>query len=179
MKKVLITIICLFSFIEISLANNKYDSKMYVKYDGKTTNKIDIKDKKEFTIDVYFEAKDFDMYATVFELEYDKDSLELINSEAFNNFEVITDNKILADRIEIPEKDDHKVLSLTFKVKKDTNKKITFKKINVANVKEQFEINDVVIKTSDLNNKMIISVVMGAIVLSGTAAFIIKKKKNN
>jgi hypothetical protein len=178
MKKVLIAIICLFSFIGISLANNKYDSKFYVKENNKVINKINIKDKKEFTIDLYFEAKDFDMYATVFNLDYDKKVLELVKAEGYNNFEAIAEKKVLADRIEIPEKEDHKVLSLTFKVKKNKNTKIKFKNINIANAKEQFEIEDVKIKLTTGCNYIVIAIpIIGVIAVCGVTLLMIKKKK--
>ncbi len=177
MKKVLIVMLCLFSFMEIGLAKNKYNSKIYVKYNNKVTKKIDVKDKKEITLDVYFEAKDFDMYAIVYDLDYNKKALELTKAEAYNNFEVTSDKKVLADRIEIPEDDDHKVLSLTFKVKKDKCGKISFKNIQVANIKEQFDLDDIKIKISGKSNApIIIAAACGILLLGGAALLIIKKK---
>lgn len=177
MKKVLITMLCLFSFIGIGLAKSKYNSKVYVKYDNKITKKINIKEKKEITIDLYFEAKDFDLYGIVSKLDYNKDLLELKDYEAYNNFEVMAEKNILADRIDIPDKEDHKVLSLTFTIKKNKTNKIIFKDINVANTEEQFKLDDLTIKLSNGSGIVIVISVIAGIVVIGGVVLVIKKKK--
>ena len=178
MKKVLIIIICLFSFIEIGFASNKYNSKLYVKENNKETSNIVIKDKKEFSIDLYFTAKDFDLYGIIFELDYDKDSLELKEVKEANNFEITSGSSILADRIEIPKNDNHKVLTLTFKVKSEKDSKILLKKIAVADIKEQFELEDVSITISK-NTKTLYYLGAGLLVVVVAVIEILRRKKKN
>ncbi len=170
LKKVYIFALCLFSFMGICFAANKYDSKLYVK-------ETNVKKGEKFDLDVYLEAKDFRIYAVLFTLDYNKKNLELVDVKGANNFDVTKGDSILADRIEIPKKDDNKLLTLTFKVKKSGNETISFKSIKAANMEEEISLDDVSVKVGKSSSMGITCAIIAVAVIAGCGVAIIAKKK--
>ena len=177
MKKVCILILCLFSFAGIAAASNKYNSKLYLKVNGKKTTNIAAEKGKEVKVDVYFEAKKFDAYALLYTLKYDEKKLELVDVKGNNEFDVTSGKNILADRVEIPKKDNKNVMTLTFKAKSNDKSKIEFTDIAVANTTEQIELDNYKVSVNGSNIGIIACCAAGVIVIAGAAIIISKKKK--
>ena len=179
MKKVCILILCLFSFLGISLADNKYDAKTYLKVNDKIVKNIKAKKGDTIKADLYFEANDIDIYAMLFNMKYDKKKLKLVSAKGDNNFEVTQGEKILVDRINIPEEDNKKVMRVEFKVLGSSSSKVEFTNIIAADIEHEIASDNYILKISNKSVNNIIYSAIGLGFLGISTVFVIKNKKNN
>lgn len=172
MKKLFMLIIAFISFCNITLAK---EIKVSFANDLKEIANIKAKKDEIIKVPIYYETKDFDLYAILADLEYDENHLELIDYKEENDFTVTMGKKILADRYEGDFASKGKIVNLNFKLKTDKKTNIKLTNIAVANTKEQLDLESVELIINA--NKTNVLFVIIPIILAGVGSYIILKNR--
>lgn len=178
MKKVLLVLLTLFIGVNVVNAGT---AKIDFTVNNKVKTKLNSSKGSTFTVQLSYETKDFDLYAVLGKIDYDKKALELVKVTEKNNFTVTNSDMLLADRIDINGKDKNQIVELKFKVLKSGKSTISFKNITVASTTDELAVKDtsITINAGKVNYVLILGATVAVIVLvSGVAIVKTKKKKN-